>query len=386
MQQADTPERLDRYEARLRAFPAYLEAWAEVGRDGIAAGVTAPRVVAERSIGQVERLLALAAEDSPALMPAADDAARDADRRGRPRRREPRVRGLPGRAPRLPAARHRDARPVVAPRRRGDVRGRGPVVDLAPARPSRGARARATRGSTRSRRSGTGSPATLGYASSARGPRGLQGERRRRRRQPRGARRDRRGPGAAQLGLGRPVVRTAPVVELRGARGRGLPRGRHADGLLQPADRGRLASGRLLHQHVRPAEPRAALDRGRDVPRGEPGPPFPDRARTGGRRSPEAPAVRRDPRGQRLHGGLGPVRGTSRRRDGPVPRRLGAARDAREPGPARGPADHRHRPARAGVGSRARDREAPGRRGRRAPTPRSRSTATSRCPRRRSAT
>jgi uncharacterized protein (DUF885 family) len=76
-QQADTPERLDRYEARLRAFPPYLEAWAEVGRDGIAAGVTAPRVVAERSIGQVERLLALAAEDSPAMMPAADDAARE---------------------------------------------------------------------------------------------------------------------------------------------------------------------------------------------------------------------------------------------------------------------------------------------------------------------
>ena len=77
IQQADTPERLDRYEARLRAFPAYLEAWAEVGRDGIAAGVTAPRVVAERSVAQVERLLALPAEDSPALMPATDDAARE---------------------------------------------------------------------------------------------------------------------------------------------------------------------------------------------------------------------------------------------------------------------------------------------------------------------
>jgi len=77
IQQADTPERLDRYEARLRAFPAYLEAWAEVGRDGVAAGVTAPRVVAERSVAQVERLLALPAEDSPALMPATDDAARE---------------------------------------------------------------------------------------------------------------------------------------------------------------------------------------------------------------------------------------------------------------------------------------------------------------------
>jgi uncharacterized protein (DUF885 family) len=77
VQQADTPERLDRYEARLRAFPAYLEAWAEVGREGIAAGVTAPRVVTERSIGQVERLLELEVEDSPAMMPLADDAARE---------------------------------------------------------------------------------------------------------------------------------------------------------------------------------------------------------------------------------------------------------------------------------------------------------------------
>ena len=76
-QQADTPERLERYEARLRAFPAYLEAWAEVGRDGIEAGVTVPRVVAERSIGQVERFLALPVADSPAMMPAVDDDARD---------------------------------------------------------------------------------------------------------------------------------------------------------------------------------------------------------------------------------------------------------------------------------------------------------------------
>jgi uncharacterized protein (DUF885 family) len=76
-QQADTTERLERYEARLRAFPAYLEAWAEVGRDGIAAGVTSPRVVAERSVGQVERLLALPVEDSPAMLPVTGDDARD---------------------------------------------------------------------------------------------------------------------------------------------------------------------------------------------------------------------------------------------------------------------------------------------------------------------
>jgi uncharacterized protein (DUF885 family) len=75
MQAADTPERLERYEARLRAFPAFLDAWADVARDGVAAGVTSPRVVAERSVAQLERLLALAPEDSPALAPVEGDAA-----------------------------------------------------------------------------------------------------------------------------------------------------------------------------------------------------------------------------------------------------------------------------------------------------------------------
>ena len=74
MQQTDTPERLDRYEARLRAIPAYLEAVADVARDGIAAGVTSPRVVAERALAQVERLLALPADASPALAALDQDA------------------------------------------------------------------------------------------------------------------------------------------------------------------------------------------------------------------------------------------------------------------------------------------------------------------------
>ena len=35
----DTPERLERYEARLRGFPAYLDACADIAREGIATGV-----------------------------------------------------------------------------------------------------------------------------------------------------------------------------------------------------------------------------------------------------------------------------------------------------------------------------------------------------------
>ena len=74
MQRADTPDRLDRYEARLRGFPAYAAAWAEIAREAVATGVTAPRVVVERSIGQAARILAIAPEDSPAMLPVGDDA------------------------------------------------------------------------------------------------------------------------------------------------------------------------------------------------------------------------------------------------------------------------------------------------------------------------
>ncbi|HYG72271.1 MAG TPA: DUF885 domain-containing protein, partial [Actinomycetota bacterium] len=44
-------------------------------RDGVAAGVTAPRIVVERAVAQVERLLATPAEDAPSVMPAGEDAA-----------------------------------------------------------------------------------------------------------------------------------------------------------------------------------------------------------------------------------------------------------------------------------------------------------------------
>jgi uncharacterized protein (DUF885 family) len=74
IQQVDSPERLARYEARLRAIPAYLDAIAAIADEGVRTGVTSPRLVAERSIAQVERLLATAPEHSPALMRLGDDA------------------------------------------------------------------------------------------------------------------------------------------------------------------------------------------------------------------------------------------------------------------------------------------------------------------------
>jgi len=76
LQQADTPERLDRLEARLRALPAYIDASRGVANEGLARGVTSPRVVAERAVAQLERILALPPEDSPVVAPAKDDDAR----------------------------------------------------------------------------------------------------------------------------------------------------------------------------------------------------------------------------------------------------------------------------------------------------------------------
>lgn len=74
LQRADTPERLDRYEARLRAFPGWAAAWAEIAREAVDTGVTAPRVVVERAAGQLERILELGADGSPALIPVGEDA------------------------------------------------------------------------------------------------------------------------------------------------------------------------------------------------------------------------------------------------------------------------------------------------------------------------
>jgi uncharacterized protein (DUF885 family) len=77
-QKADTPERLDRLIARLEAYPALADAFIELLREGEAQGLTAARAVAERTIGQLERLVAVNPEESPIVtIPAvADDAAR----------------------------------------------------------------------------------------------------------------------------------------------------------------------------------------------------------------------------------------------------------------------------------------------------------------------
>jgi uncharacterized protein (DUF885 family) len=63
-QAADTPERLERLEARLRAYEGYMVAIRELLREGIATGLTAPRIVTQRTIAQLERLLEVPAAAS----------------------------------------------------------------------------------------------------------------------------------------------------------------------------------------------------------------------------------------------------------------------------------------------------------------------------------
>jgi uncharacterized protein (DUF885 family) len=73
VQRTDTAEHLERYDQRLRAFPAYLDACAEIAREGVATGVVSPRTVAERVVAQIERIVALPAEEAPPLAAVADD-------------------------------------------------------------------------------------------------------------------------------------------------------------------------------------------------------------------------------------------------------------------------------------------------------------------------
>jgi uncharacterized protein (DUF885 family) len=80
IQRTDTPEHLARYEQRLRAFPNYLEACSDIAREGIATGVVSPRTVVERAVAQLERMVALSAEDAPPLAAVAEDDATARDR------------------------------------------------------------------------------------------------------------------------------------------------------------------------------------------------------------------------------------------------------------------------------------------------------------------
>ena len=77
-QPADTPARLDAFIARLHAYPAFMAANSEILREGLASGLTAPRIVAERTIAQIERMLEVPMES--AIVPSMVKVASEEDR------------------------------------------------------------------------------------------------------------------------------------------------------------------------------------------------------------------------------------------------------------------------------------------------------------------
>jgi uncharacterized protein (DUF885 family) len=77
-QPADTPERLEAFISRLHAYPTFMAANARILADGLASGLTAPRIVAERTIAQIERMLEVPIE--AAIVPSMVKVASEADR------------------------------------------------------------------------------------------------------------------------------------------------------------------------------------------------------------------------------------------------------------------------------------------------------------------
>jgi uncharacterized protein (DUF885 family) len=77
-QPADSPERLERWLARLYAYGPYVDARIQVMRDGVASGRTPARIVAERLIAQLRPTAALPADE--AVVTVMSRVASDADR------------------------------------------------------------------------------------------------------------------------------------------------------------------------------------------------------------------------------------------------------------------------------------------------------------------
>ena len=76
-QPADTPERLEKLLSRYAAYPQLIEQYVATLEEGLADGRTAAAVPVRRAVEQIERLLAMTAEQHPAAsMPQTDDASR----------------------------------------------------------------------------------------------------------------------------------------------------------------------------------------------------------------------------------------------------------------------------------------------------------------------
>ena len=77
-QPVDTPERLEAFLERLRAYPAFMDANSEILREALGTGLTAPAIVTERTIAQLERMLAIPVDQ--AIIPGSVHGISDEDR------------------------------------------------------------------------------------------------------------------------------------------------------------------------------------------------------------------------------------------------------------------------------------------------------------------
>jgi uncharacterized protein (DUF885 family) len=77
-QPVDTPERLEAFIGRLQAYPAFMAANADILREALGSGLTAPSIVTERTIAQLERMLAIPIEE--AIIPGSLIGATDEER------------------------------------------------------------------------------------------------------------------------------------------------------------------------------------------------------------------------------------------------------------------------------------------------------------------
>ncbi|HET7703707.1 MAG TPA: DUF885 domain-containing protein [Candidatus Limnocylindrales bacterium] len=77
-QPADTPERFEQFVARLESYRDFMAANTDILREGLETGLTAPRIVAERTVAQLERMLAIPLAE--AIVPTLAQVASDADR------------------------------------------------------------------------------------------------------------------------------------------------------------------------------------------------------------------------------------------------------------------------------------------------------------------
>ena len=260
-QPADTPERLDALARRgSAAYGAFMDAHIDIMADGLRSGRTAARIVADRTIDQLERILAIPIEE--AIVPAMSkvgratrtasgsgtSCARSSTRRtgGSSRRsgaRTTRRRASSRASCRRPTARRSTGTRSGAGRRSTwsprDVHQVG-LDELASIDDERRAIARAPRASattsTAYRRQLATDP-----ANQAPTPEELV------------ARATRTSCRAAEVAPR--VFGRAPEGELRGPAGRGVQGEGRAVRVLLPADDRRLAARHLLRQHLRPAEP-----------------------------------------------------------------------------------------------------------------------------------